>query len=707
MNGLGFAQPAWFWGALLLVPLVVLRLRAHLKASRQLPGLVSPRLAGRLVSGNNEARRWTAFVLRSLALLCLIAALARPQWGFEEIESESEARNLLIAIDTSRSMLADDVPPSRLARAKLAAADIVLSLPEDRIGVLAFAGTAFLQAPLTVDHEAVLETIDQLDTDTIPRGGTNLSAAVTLSLESIREAKAGASALVLFSDGEAHEGLDRIEAVREEAGKNGLVILAVGVGTPGGSIIPETDENGRPVPGVFVKDENGQVVRTRLVGEGLQALAAKGGAYVHLGGAAPLTRVVEQIRQSLASSRERSEALRRPIERFLWPLAAAALLMTLSHVVPLLWLKPLASPGRSRARRRAAAAGLGLILASPTLDAADPLTLGHKAFAREDFAGALAAYESSLGEKLGPRARRRLQMGIGAAAYRLGDYERAAEAFGAAVVENDPQARGEALYNLGNTLYRRGESALQPPSAPDPDQPRPPGPAPGPDLALREWEGAIEHFESSLALDPGNPRTLHNLEFVKARLEELRQRQREAEQKEEQQPQDSPQKPQDDSKKPQDDSKKSEDENQDGKSPDSPSDQDGSEKPDQPKDSDHPPEQPSEPPSDPSEDPGDSPKPRDSGSSGQPGQPDPGQAPPPQPDAPADGKLQANPNQNRPEPAGEPTTAQAQAADRLANPETGYAPTEARQLLEALADETEVRPIPPAPASRSERFKNW
>ena len=157
MIGLTFANPDWFWGLLILLPLVVLRVLSHRRSANQIPGLVSPRLSRRLISPGSKGLRWSVFSLRIMALTAILTALARPQMGYDEIDTETDARNLIIAIDTSRSMMSDDLPPNRLTRAKLAAKDIVLSLPDDRVGLIAFAGKPFVQAPLTVDHEAFIE----------------------------------------------------------------------------------------------------------------------------------------------------------------------------------------------------------------------------------------------------------------------------------------------------------------------------------------------------------------------------------------------------------------------------------------------------------------------------------------------------------------------------------------------------------------------
>ncbi len=728
MNDLVFAQPQWLWGILVILPLFALRVRSHVGTSRRLPGLVSPRLAHRLISGATHARRWTIFVIQSFALLGLFLALARPQLGFEETKNEIEARNLILAIDTSRSMLSDDLAPNRLDRAKLAAQDIILALPDDRVGLIAFAGTPFLQAPLTVDHEAILEAIEQLDTEVIPRGGTNLSAAVNLALETVNEAKLGPSALVLFSDGEALEGLDEIERIRQRASDAGLALITVGVGTIGGSIIPELDENGQPVPGVFVKDERGQVVRTRLTPEPLQTLAANGGAYLHLGGSTSLTQVVEQIRSGLAATREEAGKTKKPIERFLWPLSFAFALLVLSHLIPLFWLKPSSAVVRANLRSRRALAMVAL--------------LGHffitstaraESTANAKNADTIALLERALAEENSAEQRAFLQLRLGAEAYRGGDFEKAADAFGGAAAEGSSRYEGLALYNLGNTLYRRGETALTAGAqAPVNSGQRQSLSAPGDTVsrALREWDGAIEHYETALSLDPDNTRIPHNLEVVKKRFEELKKQQEEQQeqQKKEEEKNDQEKKGEDDQEKQKDESDQKQNQDQQEKEEpqeeDSASgeqeqeDQNANKEGEQPQDSPSPEEKPGDQPGQKGQP--DSPKdPKEGDSPGEqkaPGQNQPsasGQTAPEEPESPQDGKLEANPNQAQPsraEPSParpdqtEPNPARAQSIER--NPETGYAPTEARQLLEALADETEVRPRLPQP-NRSEKFKNW
>lgn len=162
-----FAVPQWFILTLFLPFLAGLKWWSRSRAAAAVDGIVAKRLQPRLVKRRPCWADWTGFGLQGLALLAFITALARPQWGFQQIETSTSQRNIFLAIDTSRSMLATDVQPNRLERAKLLAQDLVRNLPADRLGVIAFAGKAFIQAPLTIDHAAVIETISQLDVEVL------------------------------------------------------------------------------------------------------------------------------------------------------------------------------------------------------------------------------------------------------------------------------------------------------------------------------------------------------------------------------------------------------------------------------------------------------------------------------------------------------------------------------------------------------------
>src|SRR5436853_5923564 len=251
-----FGEPIWFWAMLLIPVLAVLFARAEQRGVARLRQFVSLRLLLQLAATVNRARRVLRFGLLMLGLALAIISLARPQWGYVYEEVKRKGLDLLFAVDTSRSMLSNDVPPNRLERVKLAAQDLVNQLQGDRAGLIAFAGRAFLQAPLTIDYEAAVESINDLDTKTIPEGGTDSSEAIALAVQTFGKSAMGNRALIIFTDGEELSG----DAVKEakKAEEAGVKIFTVGVGTIQGSLIPLAQEGG------FVKDAKGEVHKSKL-----------------------------------------------------------------------------------------------------------------------------------------------------------------------------------------------------------------------------------------------------------------------------------------------------------------------------------------------------------------------------------------------------------------------------------------------------------
>ena len=175
----------------------------------------------------------------------------------------------MLAIDASRSMLAQDLTPNRLDRAKLAAYDLIAALPEDLIGLMAFSGSASVMVPITPDREALRESIDQLDTYAVARGGTNLAEAIKEANKTLKESEAESHALVLFTDGENLEGNAIEEA--SKASKDGTLIIAIGVGSEQGTVIPERTVRGRKQ--TFIRNEKGELVRSKLDAKALEAIA--------------------------------------------------------------------------------------------------------------------------------------------------------------------------------------------------------------------------------------------------------------------------------------------------------------------------------------------------------------------------------------------------------------------------------------------------
>src|SRR5437762_1797507 len=226
-NAMSFGAPEWLWGLLLIPLLLAVFVHAEGRGMKRLQEFVSARLLPQLAGTVNRPRRMIRFALQLLGLALALLSLAQPRWGYTFEDVKRKGLDLLIAVDTSRSMLSNDVQPNRLDRVKLAVQDLINELQGDRVGLIAFAGRAFLQAPLTIDYDAVVEAINDLDTKTIPEGGTNISSAITLATQSFGKSATGNRALIIFTDGEELSG-DAVQTAKAAAAEAGVRIFTVG-----------------------------------------------------------------------------------------------------------------------------------------------------------------------------------------------------------------------------------------------------------------------------------------------------------------------------------------------------------------------------------------------------------------------------------------------------------------------------------------------
>ena len=314
--------------ALLLVPaLAAFFLWARRRRERALASFVAAALLPAVAPDVDRRRRTARAVLVCGAILCLALSLGGPMWGFRWQEVHREGIDLIVALDTSRSMLATDVKPNRLGRAKLAVEDLLAQLQGDRAGLVAFAGSAFVQCPLTLDQGAFRESLDAIDA----------------SLEAFEGRQGNHQALVVITDGESHEGDVKEAAKRAE--ERGVKVYTVGIGTTEGELVPAET-------GGYVKDRKGQVVKSRLDEETLKQVASDtGGVYLHAEGAS--FGLGELYRDYIGpmEKRELASTLERRFEhRFQIPLAAAFVLLL---VEPLVGETSVATRRRLGWRRRA------------------------------------------------------------------------------------------------------------------------------------------------------------------------------------------------------------------------------------------------------------------------------------------------------------------------------------------------------------------
>ncbi len=324
-----FSHPALLHALWIVALLPVVLAAAARAASRARARLFGEDLLPKLAPGWSPRRPRTKAVLQVAALALIAFALAGPRVGSREVTVKRRGIDLMIAIDVSNSMLARDVAPSRLAKSKREVAALFDRLEGDRVGLVAFAGDAYLQCPLTLDYGAAKMFLDILDPGSVTRQGTNLGAAIRTALLSFPEGGDQFKAIVLVTDGEDLSG-DGLRAA-EEAARRGIRVDTIGVGSESGEPIPEADG----APGGFKRDRAGQIVMTKLDAEALERISLAAGGRFHRAttGELELDRLVADI----ASMEEREIGERtftQYEERYQFPLALALLLLFIDFLLP-------------------------------------------------------------------------------------------------------------------------------------------------------------------------------------------------------------------------------------------------------------------------------------------------------------------------------------------------------------------------------------
>ena len=494
------------WLTALVVPMLGLFFGwAWRRRSERVAQFIHANLVEQLTLGLSVIRRKAKLILLLVVVLLLFLALARPKGGYELQKTETRTLDILVAVDTSRSMLATDQSPNRLERAKLAVLDLMRLAKRDRLGLIAFSGTAFLQCPLTIDRNAFIQNVNSLSTDIIPQGGTAISEAITEALRTFKKEEDNHKVLVLMTDGEDHEA--GVTEAAEKANNIGMKIFTIGLGSPEGELIQlPNPQTGRLE---FLKDESGNVVKSRLNETLLRKLSTDTGAfYLPLQGADTMERLYEAGLAGLTPNRVENQMTKRYIERYQWLLGLAVFLL-LGEMLLGEGRRP--SPKSSPA----ALAVLGLLLAAPAA-LATPAD-ARRAMEQDDFGRALRLYEKLLVES--PEDAR-LHYNAGAAAYGAGDFEKARNHFNSTLAS--PEAplplQQRAFYNLGNAMFRLGETTENP------------------DDKAKQWIGALKKYEGAFDLSkqlektPDDEDAQFNTDIVKKRLEQLKQQQQQKQQ---------------------------------------------------------------------------------------------------------------------------------------------------------------------------------
>jgi Ca-activated chloride channel family protein len=317
-----FGQSGFLYLLILIPCLVVFYLFVGRGRRRAIERLGNPELISALSERVSQSkRRWKA-ILMLLTIVFVVIALARPQIGSRLELVEQQGVEVVVALDTSLSMMAQDVAPNRLERAKLAFVELMDRLPGARVGLVAFAGTSFVQFPLTTDFEAARLFLDAADVNTVSLPGTAIGDAIRTATRAFSEKELKYKVLILFTDGEDHN-TDPIGAAKEAA-EQGVVIYAIGFGSPEGEPIPVRDETGAVTD--FKNDREGEVVLSKLDEATLREIAkTTGGDYYRATASGKeIDQIVAAI-QAMDNEELESKLMVRHVERFQIPAALALL----------------------------------------------------------------------------------------------------------------------------------------------------------------------------------------------------------------------------------------------------------------------------------------------------------------------------------------------------------------------------------------------
>jgi len=480
---------------LTFTPLIVL-LFAGLFAFglRRREALLSRFAAARLLDQLTEKASQQRTLLKAglilLALALIGVALARPQYGVDWIERKARGLDIVFVLDSSKSMLATDLRPTRLDRAKLAVIDLVNRLESDRIGLVAFAGNAFLQTPPTRDYSAFRENLDSIGQTSISRGGSDIGRAIREAAKAFPKDN-NFKVVILLTDGEDQEQ-QAIDTAREVA-KDGIKIYTIGIGTPEGEYLKVRNAQGTEE---FIRDSSGQPVRSQLDERTLQEIAQlTGGSYSRLSDQS-LNTLYNSVLATLPREERESELQEARIERYQWALSAACILLVLEIFIR---------------RRRKASIQLAVIIATTSLllpipseaQELEPATAPTESLElplppTQESPEAIIHKPATDPRVLYNQAHEQLD---------AGDYSEATRLYEAAIeLSEDVSLERDALYNMAHAINQVGEAALE---------------AQDFEAAIESWKQAEALFKSANEIDSSDAISIEDATSIEARRNAL------------------------------------------------------------------------------------------------------------------------------------------------------------------------------------------
>ena len=484
-----FAAPIWLYITPAILVIMMAVLASGLKQRESLLAqFAAARLLPNLTEQANLKRVWIKAILILAGMGSIGIALARPQYGVEWTERKARSLDIVFVLDSSKSMLATDLRPNRLERAKYAILDLIDRLESDRIGLVAFAGRAFLQTPPTLDYPAFRESLESIDPSIMTSGGSELGTAIKEAAKAF-PSKNNIKVVVLLTDGEDLGG-EGVKAARAAA-EVGIKIYAIGIGTPEGEYLRIQNEQGEDE---FVRNAQGEPVRSQLDETTLQGLAnATGGNYSRLSDRS-LDMLYNSVIANLPREERESEMQEARIERFQWALALACIFLALEIMI----------------RRRSRWSQLAILVIIFTSSIPSESQASPPSQAQENQAELTAALNANIDSKdestpeaLNARAlynQAHVELTEGHYDAAMSNYSRAIKA------TQDLTLQRNSLYNMGHASFQIGEAALQQQDFHG---------------AIKQWYAAEDYFKSAHQIDPSDANAATDGLLVEARRKAL------------------------------------------------------------------------------------------------------------------------------------------------------------------------------------------
>lgn len=457
---MSFLYPAWF-AALIIIPLITIAvITMRRNKAKVWAAFVSKKHQQELVTKTKPTRFWISYTTAMLGLICLIIAMCRPYAGKSVSREKINTRNILIAMDTSLSMLCEDIQPSRLDSGISFAVNLIESLPNDHIGIMAYAGSPNVITSLSIDHPSIIEELGHLGPSSAHIRGSNLTDALYEGINTLKRTGKQANALILITDGT--DTLDEMEEIINVAKQSHVQIFTIGVATKAGGIIPI---NGEPH-----RDMNRNVVITKLEDKILRQLAtATSGVYTNIN--TQPERAIAAAIQSMTNYEQTGREIQIPRELYQWFLAPGILLLIISAFMSARFkssFTTLLTIGYLSTSTDSSAAETSWTdeISTRYVNRPAQIKAGYIALEKKKYPEALTHLtRAKQGTKGDERAK--LSLAIGQAAYRMGEYDLAAEEYKQALITDQLEIQNISQYNLANTIFRQHTQEINVPEGQD------------------------------------------------------------------------------------------------------------------------------------------------------------------------------------------------------------------------------------------------